>query len=392
MLLYKDHHILWKTALNIQAKPWLTSYFIFFFFIWGIFLPFWGVWLEAKGVNSEQIGTLFSLGLLLRFCSNITLLPRLKTAHATLQLLSLLSFSLLACLLVLVFFQGWYALAAFTLLVNFMIGPMMPLGDIIGTRLVKQIKINYGQVRLWGSISFIVGSSFVGWSITAFGSESILWVMVVAVFATYILSLIQFSPRLQDPTDAPKEKVALRSLLTQPKVIYFVLIMGLIQGSHGAYYAFSAIYWSSVGISEFNVALLWGIGVLAEIILMRFNDRLFKRWSIKQMCLLAILAGLLRWTVLAETTNLGLLLIVQTFHAFTFALAHLAAMRFIAKQQDHLMVGYQSLYSSVSLGLVMALLTYISGWVYQPQDGSVFWWMAGILLPTFILLKKWQVE
>jgi len=378
--------------LNIQAKPWLTSYFILFFFIWGVFLPFWGVWLEAKGLDSEQIGTLFSLGLLLRFCSNIALLPRLKTAHATLTLLAFLSLSLFASLLLLVFFQGWYALAALTLLVNFLIGPMMPLGDIIGTRLVKQININYGQVRLWGSISFIIGSSFVGWAITKFGNESILWVMVTAAFMTYILSIIKFSPRLQDPTNTLKEKPALRTLLVQPKVIYFVLIMGLIQGSHGAYYAFSAIYWRSVGITEFNVALLWSIGVVAEVILMRFNDRLFKHWSIKQMCLLAIFAGLIRWIVLAETTNLGLLLAVQTFHAFTFALAHLAAIRFIAKQQDHFMVGYQSLYSSISLGLVMAGLTYLSGWVYEPQDGSVFLWMAAILLPAFILLKKWKID
>jgi len=378
--------------MHIAAKSWLNSYFICFFFIWGIFLPFWGIWLEAKGVSPEQIGTLFSLGLVLRFCSNIGLLPRLKTASGTLKLLSALSFSLLACLLLLVFFQGWYALAALTLILNFLIGPMMPLGDIIGTRLVKQIKINYGQARLWGSISFIVGSSFVGWAITEFGSESILWIIITAALATYFLSLIKLNPQLQDPTNQPKEKVNLGLMLKQPKGIYFVLIMGLIQGSHGAYYAFSSIYWSSMGISEFNIALLWGIGVLAEIFLMRFNDRLFNHWTIKKMCLLALVAGIVRWLVLWQTTDLTLLMLVQTFHAFTFALAHLAAMRFIATQADELMVGYQSLYSSISLGLVMALLTYISGWVYEPQNSDVFLWMAAILLPVFILLHKWRIE
>ena len=378
--------------MHIAAKSWLNSYFICFFFIWGIFLPFWGIWLEAKGVSPEQIGTLFSLGLVLRFCSNIGLLPRLKTASGTLKLLSALSFSLLACLLLLVFFQGWYALAALTLILNFLIGPMMPLGDIIGTRLVKQIKINYGQARLWGSISFIVGSSFVGWAITEFGSESILWIIITAALATYFLSLIKLNPQLQDPTNQPKEKVNLGLMLKQPKGIYFVLIMGLIQGSHGAYYAFSSIYWSSMEISEFNIALLWGIGVLAEIFLMRFNDRLFNHWTIKKMCLLALVAGIVRWLVLWQTTDLTLLMLVQTFHAFTFALAHLAAMRFIATQADELMVGYQSLYSSISLGLVMALLTYISGWVYEPQNSDVFLWMAAILLPVFILLHKWRIE
>lgn len=378
--------------MKIAAKSWLTTYFICFFFIWGIFLPFWSVWLEDKGVSSEQIGALFSLGLLLRFCSNIILLPRLKTAKTTLKLLCYLSFSILLCLLVLVFFQDWYALAALTLLLNFLMGPMVPLGDIIGTRLVKQIHINYGQVRLWGSVSFIVGSACVGWAISQFGNESILWLIMMAACLTYCLSLTHLTPQIKDSTHLTQHRINLRTLLIQPKVIYFLLIMGCIQGSHAAYYAFSALYWKSMNISEFNIALLWGVGVFAEVLLMRFNDLFFDRWTIKKMLLLALITGIIRWFVLSQTTHLTLLILVQTFHAFTFALAHLAAMRFIAKQADHLMVGYQTLYSSFSLGLVMALLTYVSGWVYQPQDSTLFLWMVAILMPVFILLKKWRAE
>ncbi|TEW53458.1 3-phenylpropionate MFS transporter [Psychromonas sp. RZ22] len=379
--------------MHISAKYWLTTYFVFFFFIWGIFLPFWGIWLADKGVSPEQIGTLFSLGLLLRFASNLGLLPRLKTANAPLQLISYLSFSIFLCLLVLVYFQGWYALAALTLLLNFLMAPMVPLGDIVGTRLVKQIQINYGQVRLWGSVSFIVGSTFIGWTITEYGHESILWLMIVASFCIYCLSLIKLNPQLQEQDDNSKgNNRGLFLLLKQPSVIYFLLIVGLIQGSHAAYYAFSALYWDSMGISEFDIALFWGMGVCAEVLLMRFNDKWFKRWSIKQMILLALIAGIIRWGVLSQTTDFTLLMLLQTFHAFTFALAHLAAMRFIALQSDHLMVGYQTLYSSVALGLMMALLTFLSGWIYIPQQSTIFLWMVIILLPVFIFLKKWRVE
>jgi len=375
--------------LNIAAKSWITAYFTCFFFIWGIFLPFWGTWLASKGVSPEQIGSLFSLGLVLRFVSNIGLLPRLKTAKAPLQMVCYLTFSALICLVLLTYFQGWYALAAATLLLNFLMAPMVPLGDIIGTRLVKQININYGKVRLWGSVSFIIGSTCVGWAIGEFGHDSILWLIIIAVFFNYVLSLIKLTPQLHEQNLASKSSgTGIFALMKQPEVIYFILIMGLIQGSHAAYYSFSAIYWDSMGISEFNIALLWGIAVAAEVLLMRFNDRLFATWSIKQMCLLALIAGLIRWFVLSQTTNLAILMLVQTFHAFTFALAHLAAMRFIAIQKEYLMVSYQTVYSGVALGLIMALLTFISGWLYQAQDGSVFMIMAAIMLPVFLLLNK----
>ena len=366
---------------KIAAKSWLTLYFVFFFFIWGIFVPFWAVWLENKGMTPTQIGGLISLGLLLRFISNISLLPRLKTASSSLTLIRYLSLLVLISFILLLFFHGWYVIVAFTLLLNFLMGPMVPLGDIVGARLVKQININYGQVRLWGSISFIVGSIFVGWTISEFGVNSILWLIIAALLMTYVLSFIKLTPTLEDQNPhSSTSNTNLISLFKQPNVIYFLLIMGAIQGSHGAYYAFSALYWDSVGISEFNIALLWGIGVLAEVILMRFNDKWFKCWSIKHML------------SLAQTTDFNLLIMVQTLHAFTFAVAHLAAIRFIAKQSEALMVGYQTLYSSVSLGLMMALFTYLSGWIYSAQQGTLFLWVAAALLPVFILLKRWKVE
>ena len=379
--------------MNVPAKSWMTSYFVCFFFIWGIFLPFWGVWLADKGISPEQIGALFSLGLVLRFVSNIGLLPRLKTAQAPVKMVCFLTFSTFACLLLLIFFQSWYALAAATLLLNFLLAPMIPLGDIIGTRLVKQIQMNYGKARLWGSVSFILGSTFVGWTIGEFGHDSILWLLIVAVFLNFSLSLIKLNPQLQEQSRPnPGSTNNLMALLKKPNVIYFILVMGLIQGSHAAYYSFSALYWTSMGISEFNIAILWGISVFAEVILMRLNDRLFNKWSVKQMCLLALAAGLIRWGTLYQTTEFIWLLLAQTCHAFTFALAHLAAMRFIAQQEEHLMVGYQTLYSGVALGLVMAVLTFASGWIYAPQDSTLFLWMALILLPVLLLLKLWKCD
>ena len=53
----------------------------------------------------------------------------------------------------------------------------------------------------------------------------------------------------------------------------------MIQGSHGAYYAFSTIYWDSLGISGTVIAWLWAIAVFAEILILRFNTRLFAKWS-----------------------------------------------------------------------------------------------------------------
>lgn len=378
---------------TLSAKTWLTTYFINFYFIWGIFLPFWGIWLTGQGVTTEQVGVLFSIGLVLRFVSNLTILPQVTSGSATLKLIRILACVTLLCFASLFYLLDYIWLALLTLLVNFTMAPLMPLGDIVGSRLVQQIQLDYGRVRLWGSLSFIAGSTIVGWLIVDYGLQAILVLTVIFCAVLWVMALGQLNPQLVDKDEqSVTRKTSLLSTMKQPEVLLFLVIVGTIQGSHGAYYAFSTIYWDSLGISGSTIAWLWGISVFAEVLILRFNIKLFASWSIKQMLLLGLTGGVIRWWVLSATDNVYLLASVQTLHALTFAVTHLAAMRYISQQEPSKLVTYQSLYSGVALGLLMALFTYISGLSYETLQGDLFLLSALLLLPVFILIKIWKVK
>ncbi len=284
-------------------------------------------------------------------------------------------------------------LASLTLLVNFMMAPMMPLGDIVGSRLVQQIQLDYGRVRLWGSVSFIAGSTVVGWLIVDYGLQAILALIVLTCVVLWVFALARLSPNLVDNIETGEsKKTSLLKTLKKPEVILFLLIVGFIQGSHGAYYAFSTIYWDSLGIAGSTIAWLWAISVFAEVLILRFNSKLFGRWSIKQMLLLGLVGGIVRWWVLSITDDVYLLALVQTLHALTFAVTHLAAIRYISQQKPSELVTYQSLYSGIALGLLMALFTYIAGVSYETLQGDLFLLSAALLLPVFVFIKLWKVN
>lgn len=376
---------------TFSAKAWLSTYFINFLFIWGIFLPFWGIWLTAQGLTSTEVGIIFSIALVLRFVSSLTLLPMVSSSRATLKLIRYLSFICLLSFAALLYLKGSVWLALITLLVNFIMAPLMPLGDIIGSRLVQQIQLDYGRVRLWGSLSFIVGSSVVGWLVTDWGEQIILILIIAMSLLMWLCSLANLSPKLVDqPLPHNSLSLSLWQLLKKRQVLLFVLIAGMIQGSHGAYYAFSSIYWDSIGISAQVIAWLWAISVFAEILVLRFNAKLFSKWTIKQMFLLALVAALIRWTGLSLTNDIYLLGILQTLHALTFAVAHLAAIRYISEQQSNQLVSYQSLYSGVAMGLLTALFTYVAGVTFESLQENLFLLSAILMLPVFILLKLWK--
>ena len=96
---------------------------------------------------------------------------------------------------------------------------------------------------------------------------------------------------------------------------------------------------------------------------------------------LAAGAGVLRWTVAAFTTSLGLLACIQPLHGLTFALFHLAAIRLIvAVTPIRLAATAQAVYGTLSIGLAIALLTFLSGLLYARIGGEAFLLMAALCL------------
>jgi MFS transporter, PPP family, 3-phenylpropionic acid transporter len=105
----------------------------------------------------------------------------------------------------------------------------------------------------------------------------------------------------------------------------------------------------------------------------------------------AALAGALRWSVMAQTTQAPILALLEPLHGFTFALLHLACMRLIAQIVPSGMAGTaQALYGLVGVGGATALLTICSGWLYARFGAGGFWAMA--LLCLAALPAIWMLQ
>jgi len=70
----------------LHSTRWLALSYFTYFFSYGIFLPFWSVWLSGLGLTPETIGMLLGAGLVSRFLGSLLIAPR----SATRPVLSLL--------------------------------------------------------------------------------------------------------------------------------------------------------------------------------------------------------------------------------------------------------------------------------------------------------------
>ncbi|QIA64634.1 3-phenylpropionate MFS transporter [Vibrio astriarenae] len=372
--------------LNPSPYGWISQYFLGFFFAYGVYLPFWALWFEDQGVSATDIGMLVGLGLATRCVANLVITPRVHKVEHLLPVLRWLSlFALLFIGFHFLAGGSFWLMALATILFNLMCGPVIPLSDAMANYYSRLKLLDYGRTRLWGSVAFIAGSTVVGYLVSLYGTDMIIYTALAGVFVALLLSMRNPNPMpvTIEEEDATRPKIS--ALLREWPVVKFLVLIALIQGSHAAYYSFSAIHWKEAGHSEDIIGYLWSLGVVAEVAIFAFSKRLFAGWSLRTLFVVAACGVMLRWGLTASTTAVPVLLVVQMLHGVTFAMAHIAAIQYIQNSPTNKMVALQALYNAIPLGAFIALMTALSGWGYEHWGSNIFWVMASMgLLALFI--------
>ncbi|MEL5591590.1 3-phenylpropionate MFS transporter [Serratia ureilytica] len=370
----------------LQSTRWLALSYFTYFFSYGIFLPFWGVWLKGEGIAPETIGILLGAGLVARFLGSLLIAPRVKDPSHLVSALRLLALLTLAFAVGFCFGNGWGWLMLVIAGFNLFFSPLVPLTDALAATWQKQIRMDYGRVRLWGSLAFVIGSALTGQLVVVWGHNAILYSLILSVLAMLLGMLLKPSvmPQGEARTHGGAER-SLWALLKEGPVWRFLLCVTLLQGAHAGYYSFGSIYWQEAGYSASTIGYLWSLGVVAEVIIFASSNVLFRRWNARNLLLLSACCGVLRWSLMAYSTELGWLLLIQILHCGTFTVCHLAAMRFIAARQGQEVIQLQAVYSALATGGGIAVMTVIAGFLFEHWQGGVFWVMAAVAAPALFI-------
>ncbi|RZA49300.1 3-phenylpropionate MFS transporter [Serratia marcescens] len=370
----------------LQSTRWLALSYFTYFFSYGIFLPFWGVWLKGEGIAPETIGMLLGAGLVARFLGSLLIAPRVKDPSHLVSALRLLALLTLAFAIGFCFGNGWGWLMLVIAGFNLFFSPLVPLTDALAATWQKQIRMDYGRVRLWGSLAFVIGSALTGQLVAVWGHNAILYSLIFSVLAMLLGMLLKPSVMPQGEARARSgTERSLWALLKEGPVWRFLLCVTLLQGAHAGYYSFGSIYWQEAGYSASTIGYLWSLGVVAEVIIFASSNVLFRRWNARNLLLLSACCGVLRWSLMAYSTELGWLLLIQILHCGTFTVCHLAAMRFIAARQGQEVIQLQAVYSALAMGGGIAVMTVIAGFLFEHWQGGVFWVMAAVAVPALFI-------
>ncbi|HPF46632.1 MAG: MFS transporter [Alphaproteobacteria bacterium] len=359
--------------INNLAFLKLSANYTSLYFYLGIMTPFWGMWLRNKGLSPSEIGIIIALPYIMK----IIIVPLVSQAADRRDeywrplLISVCCGTLFSTFY---FFDlNFWTLLLTTFLVNLFVPAITPLLETITVSQTVKHNLNYGRIRSFGSFSFIASSVAIGLFLKSNSINDVIWI----VYGTLLLMIITTYnlPRGNKKILKDNNQIAspIRFLLSSGEFIWFLVIVGLLQMSHGVYYSMGSIYWQENGISEDIIGLLWGAGVIAEILLFIFCNNLIKKYPVFIIFAVIGFFGMLRWFIFSTTFYLPVLFSVQLLHGLTFGASHLAAIHYLGNKIDGGCGGTaQSLYSSLPLGLGMGLATYIGGVVYESAAGGAY--------------------
>ncbi|MCS5960869.1 3-phenylpropionate MFS transporter [Klebsiella pneumoniae subsp. pneumoniae] len=222
----------------LHSTRWLALSYFTYFFSYGIFLPFWSVWLAGNGLTPETIGILLGAGLVARFLRQSADCPageRSLPADRRAARAGAVNLALRA----LAFWAGSHVawLLAIIIGFNLFFSPLVPLTDALANTWQKQITMDYGRVRLWGSIAFVIGSALTGKLVSLFDYRAILLMLSLGV-ASMLLGML-LKPSVTQGESRQQQGAGMAAWLALVRQSWrFLACVCLLRGAHAAYYGF----------------------------------------------------------------------------------------------------------------------------------------------------------
>lgn len=378
---------------------------LFEFGIWGAWYVTVGTWLgktlHFTGTEIGAVAGTTAIGAIISPLFVGLLADRLFDTRRVLTLLHLLGAVLLAVAAQQTTFVGVYVpLLAYSLCYM----PTLALAASLAMRHIKDPQEEFGAIRVFGSIGWIVVGLIVGaWGVEATASPLLLAAGLSVVMAGYCFTLPPTPPLARNTRFELRHALPLESLhlLRERSMAVFALASFLICIPLQFYYAFTNLFLNEAGVV--NAAGKMTGGQMSELFFMLLIPWFFRRLGVKWMLAVGMLAWVVRYGMFAFGAPgelMWMLWLGIVLHGVCFDFFFVVGQIYIDREAPPaLRAATQGLITFLTYGLGMFVGSWLSGAVvehYTRGDGTHDWngiWIiagafAAAVFVLFVLLFK----
>jgi PPP family 3-phenylpropionic acid transporter len=322
-----------EAAPRVSPELRTTAFYFTYFMANGASVVFLPIWLVEKGINPEQIGIINALPIFAIMALNLVVGRIADRASDWRQVIVIGALIAGIIPIGLLWVNEFWGILLVWTLASVPTGAIGPVMDAATMRMTRRNGTDFGTIRAWGTVGYMLLNAGTGFLVVWFGSDIFvpLFIGLVLLRAAVALFLPKFRAPAGETTIGAARPVAgkLREVL-KPWFLLPLAGFSIIYGTHWILNAFAALLWKQQGISEDIIGPLIALGAFSEASMM-FAWRFFGgRVSARTVLLISAVVTVLRWVAMAFSPPVWLLIPLQMLHGVTFALGYLGGVHFIA--------------------------------------------------------------
>ena len=379
---------------RLALKPVQSGslFYLFFFLSIGSFAPFINVHFSNLGLTGQQIGWLSILSPLasIFLATPISALSDRKRWRIKIAQIELVGLGLSVFFLQFPTSFPWIAVVMLPFAVG--LSPIMSNTDSLIARMARKYNLNYGGMRLWGSVGMATSALVFGgvWQIFGFGS-------MFLVGALILLPLLWITTNLEEPPRKEKQERGRISLIFNDRVLVLLLIANFLANiPMSLSLTFEGVFINSLGGGNFLIGLMMAFSAYSELPTMFFSRQIGER--LRGLKSLTLAFGLMSIAYLGFvlTYNPVILPFFGIFKGLGFGLLFTTTVRIIHERApEEWSATAQSLMTVGMFGLAPLISGPLGGLLYDaisPRSVFVVGLIALALAAVTIGLASTQME
>ncbi len=335
---------------------------LFYFSFWatvGSYGPFVNVYFAQLGLTGLHIGVISACSSLMAFLVGppLAMLADRRRWQKSMLLFSLGSTAALMPLFI--FPRAFLPIFLIALLRAALMSPMMPLADGLVARMATRHRIDYGQLRLWGSLSFAVAAIGCGALWERFG-----WPAMFITGALLMLPVMAcVLPLESNPSPTRQTTPSLQHVRRDRGLLALLVATFLVGIAEGVYSAFSGVYMDALGGGKIMVGALFGLSALCELPVMHYSGRIFRKLG--KPLSVALGYGLVGVALLgyALARSPWALLLFAMLKGMGFALHFVGSVSLVDERSPESWTATLQSLTNASRGLAPLLTVPLGGWI-----------------------------
>ena len=346
----------------------------------GSLLPYLNLYFERNGLTGIQIGTLSALGVLVSSPAAI-LWSRIADqlqVHRRLLIISVIAAPV--CVLLLGRTTSFPRFVPIIIAYALSIAAIVPLLDGAALDAARTHGRSYGAVRVGGTIGWIISVALVGVLIQAYDIHWLFYSYAACMALMLVFSAFQTrrTQSLQAPWSAN-----VRVLLSDPKVVFFLISVFVVAVGNGAAQNFFSLYMDGIGAGEGVIGAAWVVAAVSEVPMMMYAGHLMQRIGAVGLLKVAFFVYGLRWLLLSFIQDPGWAVAAQLLHGLSFGALLTAGVTYLSERTpEGLTTTAQSIFNTACFGVATLVGSITGGYLYDHSGMTLFFRIFS--LTTFV--------